>query len=433
MNVTHEQIRAYRLQAHHLDRKLTLTDTEKTVSACEIQNSPPGVIEKAASAYSMQGPPLAAIEKAASACGIQNSPPGAWETALFNRIEGCTLDHLHDALYRRKTLLQAWSFRGVPAIFPTRESDIFLSPLCAQENETPWIYTRGITGALDYLQMSFEALLPLVQKAALYLNDHTIVSKESLDQTLADIVEKDLPLEKKDFWRAPSMYGAPDKQTVGGAAVSFLLRPCSFSSLVVFGERVNGSPSFTSYENWIGHKPEALPDADKILVRKFLHCYGPALVSSFTDWLGSSPKQAKRLWNEITDELEVVQVEGKDSYILASDLENLRTVCTTDFDENKLLMLGAHDPYLDIRDRTVLMENKALHKTVWRTTANPGVILKGGRIVGIWRPKTQKDKIAISVELYEKLHASEHQALEELAAEYTQFRMASLKNFTISE
>ena len=66
--------------------------------------------------------PSGQIETAAGACGVQNSPPGAWETALFNRVEGCTLPELHDALYRRKTLLQAWSYRGVPVVFPTAES-----------------------------------------------------------------------------------------------------------------------------------------------------------------------------------------------------------------------------------------------------------------------------------------------------------------------
>lgn len=389
-----EQIRAYRLQAHHLDKKLSLSE----------------------------------IEKAASACGLQNSPPGAWETALFNRIDGCNLDILRDALYCRKTLLQAWSFRGVPAVFPTSESDVFLSPLCARENEAPWIYTRGITGALDYLHMSFDDLLPLVKNAAGYLNTHTIKSKEALDQTLADIVEKELPSEKRELWRAPSMYGTPDKQTVGGAAVSFLLRPCAFSSLVVFGERQDASPTFTSYENWIGHKPTALLDPDKILVRKFLHCYGPATVNSFMDWLGCSPTQAKRLWGKIADELEVVQVNGKNNYILASDLEML---LTANIDEPKLLMLGAHDPYLDVRDRTVLLENKALHKNVWRTVANPGVILKDGRIIGIWRQKTQKDKISITVSLYEKLKACECQTLENLAADYAAFRKSTLKSFTI--
>ena len=42
--------------------------------------------------------PSGQIETAAGACGVQNSPPGAWETALFNRVEGCTLPELHDAL-----------------------------------------------------------------------------------------------------------------------------------------------------------------------------------------------------------------------------------------------------------------------------------------------------------------------------------------------
>ena len=46
-----------------------------------------------------------------------------------------------------------------------------------------------------------------------------------------------LPAEKRDLWNQPSMYGSPDKQTVGGAVVSFLLRPCAFMGLVVFGRR----------------------------------------------------------------------------------------------------------------------------------------------------------------------------------------------------
>ena len=161
MNIKPEQIRAHRLHAHHLDKKL----------------------------------PLTALETVAGACGLQNSPPGAWETALFNRIENCTLQDLHKALYQQKNLLQAWSYRGVPVVFPTGQSDIFLSPLQANDNEWPWIYTRGITAALDYLQMSFAELLPLVQNAAGYLNSHTIKSKEVLDQTLADLVANDLPAD----------------------------------------------------------------------------------------------------------------------------------------------------------------------------------------------------------------------------------------------
>lgn len=245
-----ESIRAFRVQAHHLDRKL----------------------------------PAGAEEAAASVCGFQNSPPGAWETALWNRVEGCTLQAAQSALYAEKRLLQAWSVRGVPLVFPASESGVFLAPLAAAAGETPWIYTRGIAAALDFLGMAFDELLPLVLHAAEYLETHTVARKEALDAALAEIVEAALPAEKLPLWRAPSMYGP--RQTVGGAVVSFLLRPCAFYSRVVFGARDGVHPTFTSFQRWTGRAPETPPDAEKRLVQKFLHAHGPADPAALAAWLG---------------------------------------------------------------------------------------------------------------------------------------------------
>jgi len=392
--VNTKKIRNYRLHAHHLDRKV----------------------------------PMTGMLTAAGVCGLQNTPPGAWETSLFNRLDGCTLQALNAALYDKKTLLQAWSYRGVPVVFPTEQSDIFLTPLIAQEGEQPWIYTPGITGALDYLGMSFDDLLLRIKEAIQYLDGHTIKSKEKLDQTLADIIYDDLPKDKQALWCAPSMYGNPDKQTVGGAAVSFLLRPCSFSSLIVFGERQGVSPTFTSYKNWVGYMPVGIPDADKELMRKFLHCYGPSTVDCFMNWLGCSVRQAHRLWNTVADEIVPIQVEGKTGYMLSTDMDAL---LSAESDEETLILLGAHDPYLDMRDRTVILENKSFHKTVWRFVANPGVVLKGGRIIGIWKSKTLKDKLDIVVNLWEYTQPSEQRRLQNLAEEYAAFRMLNLRKCTI--
>jgi len=257
---------------------------------------------------------------------------------------------------------------------------------------------------------------------------YTIKSKESLDQTLAGIIHDDLAKDKQVLWCAPSIYGNPDKQTVGGAAVSFLLRPCSFLSLVVFGERQGVSPTFTSFKNWTGHTPVSIPDADKELMRKFLHCYGPATVDYFMNWLGCSVQQAHRLWNTISDEVVPVQVEGKICYMLSADMDSL---LSADSDEEKLILLGAHDPYLDMKDRTIILENKSFHKTVWRFVANPGAVLKGGRIIGTWKTKTLKDKLEISMTLWEPTQPSEQQLLKSLAEEYEAFRLRNLKKCTI--
>lgn len=215
MELTVKQVRGHRLAAHHLVKKLPPDD----------------------------------LLKAAGACGLQNSPPGAWETALFHRVEGCALQNLHSALYQEKSLLQAWSYRGAPIIFSTGESGTFLAPLQAKAGEEPWVYTRGLSAALDFLGLPFEGLLPLVKEAAKYLDSHVVKSKEALDAVLAKAVENALPEEKRGLWRSPSMYDQTGRQTVGAAVVSFLLRPCSFSSLVVFGKREGMSPTFTSFQN----------------------------------------------------------------------------------------------------------------------------------------------------------------------------------------
>lgn len=393
MKIEPDQIRGYRLNAHHLDKKL----------------------------------PACCLTRAAGACGLQNSPPGAWETAMFNRIEGCTLSLLNDALYKEKSLLQAWSFRGAPVVFPTNQSAIFLSPLSAKEGEKPWIYTQGITSALDFVQISFDDLLLRTKEAVRYLDYHTVKSKESLDQILADIILDHLPEEKREPWCAPSMYGSPDRQTVGGAAVSFLLRPCSFSSLVVFGERQGISPTFTSYTNWTGRLQEPVSDAGRKLVRKFLHCYGPSTQDSFMGWLGCSRPQAHRLWNTVKDEIEPVSFQGRVCYMLSSDMEAL---LTSPKKQDRLLLLGAHDPYLDIKDRAILLDNPALQKVVWKTVANPGVILRGGRIAGIWKTKIMKDQMELALDLFKPLSPSEQVKLRMLAGEYAAFRLKKLKTCT---
>ena len=389
MELSARQIRAHRLRAHHLDQKY----------------------------------PFGELLTVAGTCGLQNSPPGAWETAAFCRLKNCTLPQLHQALYQKKELLQAWSIRGVPLIFPTADSDVFLSALIAQEGEDPWIYTKGIGLALDHLGMSFSELLPLVESAAEYLEDHTIKSKEELDRVLAQLVAEQLPAQKQSLWNAPSMYGAPDRQTVGGAAVSFLLRPCSFKGLVVFGEREGISPTFTSPLRWLGHKlvPSAQGTAE--LARRFLHAYGPATPRAFADWLGSTPAQTKRLWRQIEEELEPVTATGKKAFILQADRESFRRADT----EEALLLLGPHDPYLDIRDRAILLEDTAAQRQVWRTVGNPGVILKGGKIIGIWKTRTQREKLSVTTTLWEPLSSPEQRELERQMEGYASFRGLALQ------
>ena len=81
------------------------------------------------------------------------------------------------------------------------------------------------------------------------------------------------------------------------------------SGLVVFGERNGISPTFTSYKTWVGRGLEAdHQEAAKELVRKYLHCYGPATPDLFVTWLGCSKKQGRRLWELAAQELSLIHI-----------------------------------------------------------------------------------------------------------------------------
>lgn len=381
-----EQIRCFRLRAHHLDAWYEKED----------------------------------IPDLAGACGMQNSPPGAWETALYNRVPDCSLAEMERLLYEEKSLLQAWSFRGAPIVFPASESGVFLSALIPNSDES-WIYTQGIALALEFLQMNFEELFEILKQVMPRLDHHTIVSKSALDQTLAGWMTPLLPVAKRDLWNQPSMYGSPDVQTVGGAVVSFLLRPCAFGGLVVFGVRDGVIPTFTSYKNWLGHTLACDEDASKKLVRKYLHCYGPAAPDTFAGWLGSSGKQARRMWKTISEETEPVSVLGKKSYILSEDRECLFAPVSFG---RELILLGGHDPFLDQRDRLILQPDKSLHREIWKMVTNPGAILYRGEIIGVWTAKKKAKGLEIKISLWTDF--PEKKKLQTLAEEYANFRRLEL-------
>lgn len=405
MNRTEEldviKIRMFRLHSHHLDREYGKSD----------------------------------LSDIAGACGLQNTPPGAWETALFNRIPDCSLTEMEELLYRKKTLLQAWSFRGMPVVFPASERDAFLTALTAQEGE-PWIYTQGIAGALDFLQMDFEELFLLLKHVIIRLDESIISSKRDLDQTLAGWMAPYLPDEKRVLWNRPSMYGDPDRQTVGGAVVSFLLRPCAFEGLVVFGERDKAGPAFTSCKNWLGKTDTAVDgdigdniaakEASGKLVRKFLHCYGPATTNMFAAWLGCSGKQARRMWKTVSEEMEPVTVSGKKAFILSSDRAEFISPVPL---QRELLLLGGHDPFLDQRDRLILQPDKTLHSRIWKLVTNPGAVVYRGEVIGVFTGKKKSKGIEMKLSLWRDFPG--RQKLAGLAEAYAAFRGQELNGLNL--
>jgi hypothetical protein len=384
MVISDEQYRQFRVRTHHLDQRL----------------------------------PAQQLLTAAGTIGFQNSPPGAWEQAVFNRIADITAAELRAMLEKQKSLLQAWSFRGAPAVFPTQDAAVFLNALVAEKNEGPWIYTAGLVPSLPQLGIDYPTLLTVVGQATkAVLADKIITGKGQLDAAIAEAVAADLPAAKQATWQQPSPYGA--KQTLGEAAVSFMLRPASFQGLVVFGKRSGQSPSFTSPQHWGVDWPQE-SGALRELAWRYVHAHGPTNRQEFTKWLGCSTAQGQRLWALIAGE------------VTAVDAGSVLTADVSEFQKNAgptgtLRLLGPHDPYLDANGRDLLLPDKKLQRKVWRTVGNPGAVLLDGQIVGVWRQRKQGKQLSMTVDSFRPLTGELKQKITEQAEMYAVFLKMALK------
>ena len=119
---------------------------------------------------------------------------------------------------------------------------------------------------------------------------------------------------------------------------------------------------------------------------------------------------------------------GKKRYLLREDLEEWKQAAPL---TGKLQLLAAHDPYLELRDREVLLASSSLQKQVWRIQGNPGALLRDGAVIGSWRMRTQAERIQMTLTLFEAISAKERQRFCEEAEKLAAFLGRSLTDLQI--
>lgn len=383
--VSADQIIAFWLHRHHLYRKLPLK--------CRLE---------------------------AVSCGILNSPPGSWETAMFNRVEGITLAQCRQDLEADKTVLQAWSLRGVPTVYPQSDSNIFLGGLQAEPGEME-IYAQGLPPTLKALELTQTEVLTALMQACAILDQEVILSKQQLDQRLAREAEKYLASDQLRHWRDPSLVAAG--QTLGEAAVSYLLRACARQGKVSFASRQGNQAAFCSLSYWMGTPVSIKPDPFA-LVRRFLSAYGPSTREGFCHWSGCEIKQGRRLWQSAEEDMLEVRHESGTGWILKDDISAL---LGSQIKENRLCLLGPHDPYLDIFDRALILPEKKAQKRIWRLVGSPGAIVVNGRIAGQWNARLQGRKMIFTAQLWTALNDELQAQLHAEALRLAAFRERTLE------
>jgi DNA glycosylase AlkZ-like len=316
--------------------------------------------------------------------GVQNTPPGALSAALSARLAE-PLPPTAD-LTAGGTLTLAWTLRGAPHLH--RAADL---PTLAAAG-----WPRDDADAAARLGWQRKRLAE-VDGAARW-------AFRSVAEAVGAVLTR--PLTKAELSRAVTD-AIPER-------LSPFCRPCGvhhvgeqllrLAALPGGARLVPGSRplAFEPIPGWPG------PPADEAacstpLQAAYLRFFPPATDADIAGFLGTTraataPDRPAAV---------PVTVEGRAGVVAEVDVEDLQAARSRDV----VRLLPPSDPYLQGRDRELLVPDPAHRKQIWTSLGAPGVVVSGVDVVGVWRPTQKGRRLDLAVTPFRTLGAAETAAV----------------------
>jgi hypothetical protein len=301
--------------------------------------------------------------------------------------------------------LMAWTLRGAPHLYRRKDAaDIALAT-------APW-------SEADAAKRIFDASRPLKEAGLSVLDALTTVA-----ETMRAIVTEPTPKGELSAALTAALPKPFLRRCVPCDAIHTYEQPFRIASLQAGLELVPGT-SPPVLRRIDGLEPldfsrrgtEAKPRFD--VLRNHLRFYGPIDVKAAATFLDAPQKDVKAHWPEDVVAVEVDEEPGERSMLtedeaVLADAGGLPTGVT---------LLAPFDPYLQLRDRELLVPDAAARKDLWRTIGRPGGLLVDGEVVGSWRPRTKGTKLEVAVTPWQSLSKAARKRTEEAAAGLAEFR-----------
>ncbi len=139
-------------------------------------------------------------------------------------------------------------------------------------------------------------------------------------------------------------------------------------------------------------RPEVPSSAEGFgeLLLAYLRLHGPAGPSEVAGYFGTTAAEIKKVW---PGELVEVSVSGKRAWVPSDRVDAL----VNPPEPRAVRLLPPLDPYLQARDRDLLVPDKGHQKEVWRILGRRGAILVDGEITGTWRAKASGKRLEVAL------------------------------------
>jgi hypothetical protein len=157
----------------------------------------------------------------------------------------------------------------------------------------------------------------------------------------------------------------------------------------------------SSLQVWERPRPTIDAETARIeLCRRHLHAFGPTTPAAFAWWAGVSPRDARRSFDALADELIPVSYDGHSAWILAAD----QTAVVTAEPVPGIRFLVPSDLRLFGQDRTGLFVGPGLRRhTALHDTFHPGGLVIDGTIAGAWGRRAGRVSVRTSVPVSESV------------------------------
>lgn len=320
----------------------------------------------------------------------------AAELALWARVEDLSREEVTRALWVERTLAKTWCMRGAAHLIAADDLPVFVggvSRLCLPR-ERRWIVKYGIN------ETEMDAMVDAVVEA---LADRPLTRKELAKRVVARLGDS------ASRWVEHSWGG--------------IVKQASLEGSVVFGPNHGQEITFVKRDLWLPHvKDLPTEEAETMLLRRYLHGYGPANLADFAAWAGMTCGEAAPLRERAGGEIIDVEVEGKTCLVLREDLPILRSTEALDEEEDAVRLLPSFDCYmLGHRDKDHIVD-RANYKRIYRKAGwlSP-VLLIGGRACGVWNCTRKGKLLHVRVEPFSKISVGVRKRVEEEVADLARF------------
>lgn len=330
---------------------------------------PDDVLRFRVHAQQLDRPPHSSHDADALDLGVQDTgPDGArWALALRGlRLEGDT------------DLVTVWTIRGAPHVY--RRADVAaVAAATAPFSEA------------DARKRIFDAAKPL-QAAGIEVLD----ALDAIAVQMRDIVRK--PTVKGDVSSAltPRMDEPYRRFCRPCDTIHLYEQPFRLSALRAGLELRPGTspPVLERVRRW--HGPASRVPPRLTAIRAVLHHLGPLTPKQVAAYLDSPVKDVNAHWPDDTVD---VKLGDETRSILADDADTLGSPPDAG---DAVRLLGPFDPFLQCRDREVLVPDEARRKTLWPTLGRPGGVLVGHQIRGTWRPRMSGSKLRLTIDAWQR-------------------------------